>query len=94
MPERRLQGRHVLLVEDDFFLADGLEHDLVEAGAFVVGPVGTIDEALELLSSVDLIEAAILDINLNGELSFPVADRLIERQIPCVHDRIRCLGDP
>lgn len=84
MPEKKLRGRRVLLVEDDFFLADGLEHELREAGAIVVGPAGSVEEALQLIASEPLIEAGILDINLHGEPSFPVADSLIERNVPFV----------
>lgn len=76
-------GRRVLLVEDDYFIADELAQWLRNAGAEVIGPVGTLSEALHLLDSHPL-DGAILDINLRGELAYPLADALISRGTPLV----------
>ena len=78
-----LQGRRVLLVEDAFLIADALAKLLTAQGVEVVGPVGQLDDALALATS-ERLDAAILDINLHGELSYPVVDALQERGVPVV----------
>jgi CheY-like chemotaxis protein len=83
VPHRRsLQGLRVLVVEDDFLLADGLAEELAEHGLQVVGPVATVQQALRLLDDGTPIDAAILDVNIGGEMAYPVADRLAERGTP------------
>lgn len=74
----------VLVVEDEYFIADDMAKALEKLGAEVVGPVPRRDKALMLLSSGEGIDAAVLDINLRGEEVFPVADALAERGIPFV----------
>jgi CheY-like chemotaxis protein len=76
-------GKRVLIVEDEYFLADETRRKLEESGAIVVGPVGTVGSALELLD-VEQIDGAILDIHLVDELVFPVAEELEQRGIPFV----------
>jgi CheY-like chemotaxis protein len=73
----------VLIVEDEFLLGLSLLEDLTQAGADVVGPVSTISEALQLLAS-EAFDLALLDINIRGEMSFPVADALVARQVPLI----------
>lgn len=80
-PLLSLRGRHILVVEDDYVLAMDMRLTLEDAGAEVVGPVGTVREALRLVENED-IDAAVLDINLHGELVFAVAERLQDRGIP------------
>jgi CheY-like chemotaxis protein len=48
----------------------------------VLGPVATREEAFELLASGERIDLAVLDINLQGESVFPVADTLLEQGVP------------
>jgi CheY-like chemotaxis protein len=76
-------GKKVLIVEDEYFLADETRRKLEDIGAVVVGPVGTVKGALELLET-EKIDAAILDIHLIDELVFPVAEALDRRNIPFV----------
>jgi CheY-like chemotaxis protein len=57
--------------------------ELEKLGAAIVGPVPSVEQALELLEERS-IDAAILDINLDGEKVYPLADVLSERQIPFV----------
>jgi CheY-like chemotaxis protein len=71
------------VVEDEYFLADDLVGLLRDTGLDVVGPVGTLDEA-ERLVAEERIDCAILDINLRGQMAFPVADRLGEAGIPFI----------
>ena len=79
----RLSGRRVLVVEDEALVAMLVEDALLDAGAEVVGPVATVAEALLLLKG-QLPEAAVLDLNLAGETSTPVADELARRGVPFV----------
>ena len=74
-------GKRVLIVEDEPILAMTLEDMLIDLGCEVVGPVARLAEATEIAGSAE-IDAAILDINLQGEHSHAVADRLIGRGIP------------
>jgi CheY-like chemotaxis protein len=76
-------GKRVLIVEDEYFLADETRRKLEAAGATVVGPVGAVAAALDLLDTEN-VDAAILDIHLGEELVFPVADELERRDIPFV----------
>lgn len=76
-------ARRLLIVEDDFLLAMHLEDCLTKLGHEVVGHAGRIDKALELARELD-VDFAILDINIAGTKSFPVADILTERDIPFV----------
>ncbi|WP_132254860.1 response regulator [Methylobacterium segetis] len=73
----------VLVVEDEYFLADDVARALSAHGAEVIGPVGTLSEAENLARSRPL-DAALLDINLRGEMSYPVADILRERNVSVV----------
>lgn len=71
-----LTGAAVLIVEDEFYLADDLAAALTEAGARVLGPFGRVEDAQRLIESGQAVDLAILDIDLVGERVFPVADRL------------------
>jgi CheY-like chemotaxis protein len=76
-----LAGCRVLLVEDEMLVAMSIEDALAEAGCEVVGPVGTVDGALALLEDSRL-DAAVLDMNLNGRSGIPVADALVQNAVP------------
>lgn len=84
MPERTLRGCRILVVEDEYLLADELRTELDEAGAIVLGPAGALDDALALIRSEQEIDGAVLDVNLAGEPVYPAADLLMERQVPLV----------
>ena len=79
-----LQGRSVLVVEDEYLLAIDVVQRLHQEGAKVLGPVGAVDDALDLLDATEALDGAVLDINLSGEMVFPVADALQERGVPFV----------
>jgi CheY-like chemotaxis protein len=79
----RLTGRRVLVVEDEALVAMLVEDALLDAGASVIGPAATVAEALALLER-ETPEAAVLDLNLAGETSTPVADALAARGVPFV----------
>ena len=71
----------ILIVEDQIIIATAMRDSLIELGADVVGPCLTLQSALDLAASAK-IDAAVLDVWLNGELSYPVADLLVQRRIP------------
>lgn len=83
-PAPSFAGRHVLVVEDDFFVADDLVASLEEVGATIVGPVASVRDALDLIERGERLDGVILDINLQGEMAFPVADALKARSISFV----------
>lgn len=74
-------GNRVLLVEDEMILMLELDQVLSEAGFEVVGPAARVSKALDLIDSKP-IDAAIVDVNLGGEKSYPIADALMARQVP------------
>ena len=85
MPALSLRGRTILVVEDEFLLAELVGEALEEAGATVIGPVGWVDEALALVARHGAtLDAAVLDINLHGALSYPIADALMAHGVPVV----------
>ncbi|HEX6741643.1 MAG TPA: response regulator [Sphingomicrobium sp.] len=77
-----LKNARILIVEDEYFIADDLARALREAGATTVGPVGTVKQADDLLLSKERIDAAILDLNLRGEMAYALAERLAAAKLP------------
>ena len=71
-----IRGRRILIVEDEYFVADDLATDLRNMGAEVIGPVGNVADALALIATTPPLDGAVLDINLHGQMSYPVADAL------------------
>ena len=72
----------MLIVEDDYLLATDLAAMLRRAGANVVGPVGSVPDALDALDP--LPDIASLDVQLGDETSFRVADELARRGVPFI----------
>jgi DNA-binding response OmpR family regulator len=79
-----LAGLTILVVEDEFLIADEIASVLSESGAHVVGPAGSVEEALQLIERGPPLDAAVLDVDLMGKKVFPVADILADRLTPCV----------
>ncbi len=77
------EPRRVLVVEDEALVAMLVEDALTDAGYGVIGPAATVAEALALLGR-ERPDAVVLDLNLAGESSTPVADLLAQRGIPYV----------
>lgn len=72
----------LLVVEDDAIIAMELEDQLSDLGHHVLGVAGTVKQALRLVEEMaEQIDAVILDANLSGDSSYPVAEVLKERQI-------------
>ena len=78
-----LLNRHILLVEDEYLIAWALQDELQGSGAHVIGPAASVEDALALLAS-EPVDGAILDVSLDREKVFPVAEALSERGIPFV----------
>jgi CheY-like chemotaxis protein len=82
MAEQGLQGLRILIVEDEYLIADDICQALQDAGAEILGPSPTVSGAAALVAAEAAIDAALLDINLRGEPVFEVADTLLSRGIP------------
>lgn len=76
-----LNGCRALLIEDEMLVAMLIEDALVEAGCEVVGPISRVADALRALDET-AIDFALLDVNLGGEMSYPIADVLAARKVP------------
>lgn len=74
----------LLVVEDEYFIAQEIAEALRMAGYEVVGPCATVPAALALLGDGKSCDAAVLDASLRNVSSSPVADALAERGIPFV----------
>lgn len=70
-----------LVVEDESLIAMLVEETLIDAGLTVVGPVARVAQALDIASN-DELAGAVLDVNIAGEVVYPVADALEARGIP------------
>ena len=81
MTEPGLVGKRVLVVEDELLVALLLEDTLSDAGCVIVGPYARVREALAAAKG-EVIDAALLDVNVADEKVFPVAYALEERGIP------------
>ncbi|WP_267394585.1 MULTISPECIES: response regulator [unclassified Sphingomonas] len=84
MNDYSLRGCRILVAEDEYLLADDLTSALAEVGAVVVGPAPSLAAALRLIATEPPLDGAVLDINLAGEVVYPVADLLIERGVRLV----------
>jgi two-component SAPR family response regulator len=78
-----LLGKRILIIEDEFFLALCVGQVLEEQGCAVIGPATSVQEGLDLIEKTK-VNGAILDINLNGEMVYPVAKELMDRNIPFI----------
>lgn len=79
-----LAGRRILVVEDEYFLADDIGNALRTLGAEIAGPVGDIKDATTMLHGGGVLDGAVLDINIRAELIFPIARELTAREVPFV----------
>lgn len=78
-----LSGKRVLVVEDEVIVAMQLEDLLLGFGCEVIGPASHLDQA-HGLAETDALDAAVLDVNINGRSIRSVAERLAERGVPIV----------
>lgn len=82
MSEHPLEGLRILVVEDEYLIADDMRQTLIDAGADVLGPVPNVTAAAALLASETGVDAALLDINLGGTMVFELADTLRAHAVP------------
>lgn len=80
----KLAGCFVLVVEDEYFLADDMRRGFEKLGATVLGPTATLEEAMALVATAERIDAAVLDIKLFDGAVYPLADALHKRGVPFV----------
>jgi DNA-binding NtrC family response regulator len=76
--------RRILVVEDEAFIAEELKAALERQEGMCLGPYSDVGDALECAMTTTLLDAAILDVNVGGKLTFDLADTLTARGIPIV----------
>jgi PAS domain S-box-containing protein len=76
-------GERIMIVEDEALVAMAMSDLMTELGFAVVGPFGKVVEAMAALNNGD-VDAAVLDINLGGELVYSLADRLAAEGVPFI----------
>lgn len=72
----------VLLVEDDFLIGLSLKAMLEQIGCEVIGPIASLTKAMEIVENDQTLDAAVLDINIIGGTSVPLAERLSAERRP------------
>jgi CheY-like chemotaxis protein len=75
-------GLRILLVEDEAMVAMIIEDTLNDLGCEILGPMSSIERALAAAQTTERIDGAFLDVNLRGELVYPVAEALEARGVP------------
>ena len=83
MIDKLLSGRRVLVVEDEMLVLMNIEDMLAELGCASVAAAATVDQAVALIEA-RIFDAAVLDMNLNGIKSFPIADKLDALGVPFI----------
>jgi PAS domain S-box-containing protein len=78
-----ITGERMMIVEDEALVAMAMSDLMTELGFEVVGPFGKIVDAIAALKEGG-IDAAILDVNLGGELVYPLAEALAEEGVPFI----------
>jgi len=82
-PRISISGNRVLIVEDEALVAMVVTESLTTLGCSVVGPFSRCSDAIAAIE-IDEIDAAILDVNLDGEMVYPLADLLSKRGVPYI----------
>lgn len=85
-----IEACRVFVVEDEFFLAHDLCEQLAARGAEVVGPAGSLAEALDLATRTAAADVALLDVNLRQQTVHPILSILQKQGVPC----LLLTGDP
>jgi two-component SAPR family response regulator len=79
-----LQGARVLVLEDETLVSMMVEDMLMDLGCEVVGPFARLDQAMTFVDGKPEMDLALLDVNLGGERSFPLAEKLRDQGVPFV----------
>ena len=82
MPVTGLEGRRILVVEDDYYEAKEAATELEALGATVIGPVSNLADAMDIAGCDLDLNGALLDINVDGQMIYPVAGFLKMHGIP------------
>lgn len=80
----RLPDAAILVVEDEYWVAESLARQISLDGSTVIGPAATPAKALALIAETPDIGGAVLDVRLGDETAFAIAEKLREREIPFV----------
>lgn len=80
MDHQPLQGMRILVVEDEYYMADDLVQALQDAGASPVGPCNSVHQAEQAIER-DGIDAAVLDLNLHGQRTDKLVKRLDDAKV-------------
>jgi DNA-binding NtrC family response regulator len=83
LASRGLDGRRILVIEDDWYIADAMAVLLEKEGAVVIGPVATVAEAAPLVGAGP-IDVAVVDLNLQGEMADVLVEMLADNSITAV----------
>ena len=78
-----LEGKHVLILEDEPIIGFALEDMLISIGCPTVLMATRLDEAQKIIEA-NSVDAAILDVNIHGERSYSLADELAVRELPYI----------
>ncbi len=81
--DKVLNGQRVLVAEDQYLIAEDMRRAVVALGGEVLGPVGQVAAAAEMLER-DRPDLALLDINLHGETIYDVAEQLRAAKVPMI----------
>ncbi|WP_111981310.1 response regulator [Dyella jiangningensis] len=84
MAPGKLEGKAIVLVEDEYLIADVLRSALELEGARVLGPYPSVDTALKSSERLTEADVAVLDVNLKGGHVYPLVDHLMTQGIPVV----------
>ena len=79
-----LEGKRVMVVEDDYFIVAEVIEKLEQCGAQVAGPYASIEDASSSMTLGKKVDAAMLDVNVGGRMIFPFAETLQAQGIPLV----------
>src|SRR5215212_4183791 len=79
----RERKHRILVVEDEAMVSMLLEDMVLDCGGEIIGPVAKFDRALEFAREGEF-DVAVLDINLGGTLSYPIAEVIRDRGIPLI----------
>lgn len=83
MGDHEVAARRIFIAEDNALVMMSLEGLVEDMGWELVGPAETLEQANKFADECEA-DVALLDVNLNGERSFPAAERLAERGVPVV----------
>jgi CheY-like chemotaxis protein len=82
---KSLLGSRILVIEDDFLIAEVVLELLSEAGAHALGPIGTVEDGLSFIAEhAHSLDHVILDLDLHGRKSYPIARMLAGLKLPFI----------